>query len=106
MTANKPTPTIVTRDQVARALRELETAAREFQTLAFAVEPSDTAGAAKHMVKIGNADALLTSTIGEAQALLRQLDQDDQDRADVQSAINAMMGEGTSRQGGRASEGN
>lgn len=102
----KPTPTFITRDQVARALRELEDAARTFQTLAFQVEPNDPAGMAKHVVALTKADTMLTSTIGEAQAVLRKLAADDQDRDALQASINAMMGEGTSRQNGRTSEGN
>lgn len=83
----------VTRDQLARALREIEQAARTFQTQATRVEPSDPAGIAKHINAIAKSDAELTSSIGEAQALLRQLNQDDGDRQTLRDNF-AAQGEG------------
>ena len=83
----------ITRDHLARALSELEQAARNYQTQMTRTEARDPAGIAQHIAAIAKADATLTSAVGEAQACLRQLKQDDSDRDKLRQVFGA-QGEG------------
>ena len=85
---------LITRESVARALAELEQAARNFQRIATRVPPSDPAGIARHILDTAQCDAALTSAIGEAQAVGRDLAKDDEDRA-ILRANTVVAGEGT-----------
>lgn len=93
---------IVTRDNLALALAELEAAARTYQQVSTHVPQPGPLGQpnapaiALQVVAIADADVRLTSAIGEAQAMLRKLEKDNADRAAL--AQFTAVGEGASRE--------